>query len=52
MVEYANCLIYILMNINENIRIDRKIAEKGGIPTKLLISQLLNALQWQNMVLS
>ena len=36
------------MNINENISNDRKIAKNVVIPTKLLISQILVALNCQN----
>ena len=35
------------MNINENISNDRKIAKKGAIPTELLVSQMLVALNCQ-----
>ena len=41
-------LILIFMIIKENIRNHRKITEKlRGIPTKLLISQLLIATEYQ-----
>ena len=45
---YTNYLICILMNINENIPNERKLAEKlRGIPTKLPLHQLLNILSYK-----
>ena len=41
MLRYANYLIIISMNINENIKIERKSSKKKwGLFTKLLLSQL------------
>ena len=48
MFQHANNSIGIFMNINENIRNYRKIAEiLRSIPTKLHISQMLVALNYQ-----
>ena len=45
---YKNYLICILMNINENIPNERKLAEKlRGISTKLPLLQLLNILSYK-----
>ena len=45
---YMNYLICILMNINENIRNERKLVEKlRGTPTKLPLHQLLTILSYK-----
>ena len=48
---YANHLIYVFMNINENITIKRKITEeKRGIHTQLLNFSTANCNRAANMV--
>ena len=48
MFGFTNCLIYIFVNINENIRNERKITEKlKCVPTKLPIYKLLTILDYQ-----
>ena len=45
---YANYLISIFMNINENLRNERKILkESRGVTTKLQVSHLLCVLVYQ-----
>ena len=52
MVYYAYYLIFISISIYENIRNKRKLANKlRGLPPKLLISQLLIALEYQTWYL-
>ena len=47
-VGYANYLIFIFIDVNENIRNKRKIVNKlRGVPTKLPLSQLLIVLVYQ-----
>ena len=52
MIGYANYLIFMFMNINENIRNKMKMVEKlNVVPIKLQIAQLLNALVYQTWYL-